>query len=40
MPWFNITVLSTDDQRAIYAYIHSLGPAGKPAPAYTPPASH
>lgn len=40
MPWFNISVLSAADQRAIYAYIRSLGPAGKPATAYTAPASH
>jgi len=37
MPWWNVQVLGLNEQRAIYAYIHSLGPAGKPAPAYQPP---
>ncbi|HTW84113.1 MAG TPA: hypothetical protein VMD91_08615 [Candidatus Sulfotelmatobacter sp.] len=37
MPWYNIQQLTPDDQRAIYVYIHGLGPAGVPAPPYTPP---
>jgi mono/diheme cytochrome c family protein len=38
MPWFNVRDMSTSDLRAIYRYIRHLGPAGKPAPAYVPPA--
>jgi mono/diheme cytochrome c family protein len=37
MPWFNLNRMSETDLRAIYRYIHSLGPAGDPAPAYVPP---
>jgi mono/diheme cytochrome c family protein len=37
MPWFNLHDMSTADLRAMYRYIRSLGPAGKPAPAYLPP---
>ena len=37
MPWFDIQAMSDDDLRAIYRYVRSLGPAGKPAPAYVPP---
>jgi|SRR5579872_3457029 len=37
MPWANLRALSTTDQRAIYAFIKSLGPAGQAAPAYLPP---
>jgi mono/diheme cytochrome c family protein len=37
MPWWNVQRLTPNDQRAIYAYIHSLGPAGKPMPGYAPP---
>lgn len=33
MPWPSLTAMSDEDLRAIYAYIHSLGPAGEPAPA-------
>jgi mono/diheme cytochrome c family protein len=40
MPWWNVQQLTTGDQRAIYAYIRSLGPAGKVMPAYEPPVSH
>lgn len=32
-PWFNLRAMSEADQRAIYAYIRGLGPAGEPAPA-------
>lgn len=37
MPWFNLRVMSDYDLRSIYAFIHHLGPAGKPAPAYVAP---
>lgn len=37
MPWTSLQRLSEGDQRAVYAYIHSLGPAGKVMPAYVPP---
>ena len=37
MPWFNVRAMSRTDLRAMYRYIRSLGPAGKPAPAYLPP---
>ena len=37
MPWFNVRAMSAGDLRAMYRYIRSLGPAGKPAPAYLPP---
>jgi mono/diheme cytochrome c family protein len=37
MPWFNVRAMTTNDLRALYRYIHHLGPAGKPAPAYLPP---
>jgi hypothetical protein len=37
MPWFNMRSMSEADLRAIYAYIHSLGPAGTPAPEALPP---
>ncbi|HJT60207.1 MAG TPA: c-type cytochrome [Burkholderiales bacterium] len=37
MPWFNVRAMTQDDLRAMYRYIRSLGPAGKPAPAYLPP---
>jgi mono/diheme cytochrome c family protein len=37
MPWFNLHDMSTKDLRAMYRYVHYLGPAGKPAPEYVPP---
>ena len=37
MPWFNVRAMTTTDLRAMYRYIRSLGPSGKPAPAYLPP---
>jgi len=37
MPWFNVRDMTTGDLRAMYRYVRSLGPAGKPAPAYLPP---
>lgn len=38
MPWFNLHAMSVRDLRAVYRYIRHLGPAGKPAPAFVPPA--
>ena len=32
MPWMNTSAMNDHDLRAIYRYIHSLGPAGNPAP--------
>ena len=37
MPQQNLLVLSEANQRDIYRFIRSLGPAGTPAPAYVPP---
>lgn len=37
MPWFSLREMSDTDLRAIYAFIHSLGPAGEPAPGYAAP---
>jgi mono/diheme cytochrome c family protein len=37
MPWFNVRAMSASDLRAMYRYVRSLGPAGKPAPDYLPP---
>ena len=37
MPWFNVQAMSASDLRAMYRYVKSLGPAGKPAPDYLPP---
>lgn len=37
MPWFDIQAMSDNDLRAIYRYVRSLGPAGRPAPSYVPP---
>lgn len=37
MPWEHMRHLSELDQRAIYRFVRSLGPAGKPAPADLPP---
>ena len=37
MTWSNLRSLSADDQRAIYRFVHSLGPAGAPAPDDVPP---
>ena len=32
MPWYNMRAMSEADLKAMYAYIHSLGPAGAPMP--------
>lgn len=37
MPWMNTAQMTDHDLRAIYRYIHSLGPAGEPAPRGLPP---
>lgn len=37
MPWYDVRKLSDYDLASIYRFIRSLGPAGKPAPAYLPP---
>lgn len=37
MPWFNLNDRQESDLRALYQFIHSLGDAGQPAPAYVPP---
>lgn len=37
MPWWTFRYLSDKDLTDMYAYIHSLGPAGKPAHDYVPP---
>jgi mono/diheme cytochrome c family protein len=37
MKWTDLRTLSLDDQRAIYRFIKSLGPAGTPAPLDVPP---
>ncbi len=37
MPWSNVNQMSEQDARAVYRYIRSLGPIGKPAPIAVPP---
>ena len=37
MPDFALRAMNEDDRRAIYRFVASLGPGGKPAPAYLPP---
>ncbi|MGH8183156.1 MAG: cytochrome C [Rhodanobacteraceae bacterium] len=37
MPWWTFRYLSDKDLADMYAYIHSLGPAGQPAHAWVPP---
>jgi mono/diheme cytochrome c family protein len=37
MPWFAVRDMTDADVRAIYWFTRSLGPAGKPAPAFLPP---
>jgi mono/diheme cytochrome c family protein len=37
MPWFALNAMTDSDLRAIYRYVHSLGPAGVAAPSYVPP---
>ena len=37
MPYFSLNAMSEADVRAMYKFIRSLGPAGKPAPKFVPP---
>ncbi len=37
MPWGSLHAMSDADLRAVFKYLASLKPAGKPAPAYVPP---
>lgn len=37
MPDFAVRAMSEDDRRAIYRFVHALGPAGQPAPEALPP---
>jgi mono/diheme cytochrome c family protein len=37
MPWYVLNEMKEDDLRAIYQFIRSMGPEGKPAPQYVPP---
>ena len=37
MPWYSIATMTDDDLRAMYRFIHSLGPAGEVGPAYVAP---
>lgn len=36
MPYFSLNAMAEADVRAIYKYIHSLGPVGVPAPKFVP----
>jgi len=37
MPWFALHDMTTQDLRAFYRFVRTLGPPGTPAPAYVPP---
>ena len=37
MPWFNVRAMTDADQRALHAYVKSLGTGGSVAPAFLPP---
>jgi mono/diheme cytochrome c family protein len=37
MPWFNVRAMTERDLRALYRYVKTLQPVGKPAPEYLPP---
>ena len=37
MPYWAVNAMTDDDLEALWAYVHSLGPAGEPAPAALPP---
>jgi uncharacterized membrane protein len=37
MPFFNLQAMTVQDQKAVYQFIKSLGPAGQNAPAWVPP---
>lgn len=37
MPYWAINAMTDDDLEALWTYVHSLGPAGEPAPTALPP---
>ena len=37
MPYWAINAMTDEDLEALWTYVHSLGPAGEPAPAALPP---
>jgi hypothetical protein len=37
MPWMNVNRMSEQDARALYKFIHSLGPGGEPSRETVPP---
>lgn len=37
MPWFSLRDMNDDDLKAIYHFVRSLGPSGKPEPDYARP---
>lgn len=37
MPWWSLHETTEQDLRAMYKFMKSLGPAGKPAPSFLPP---
>jgi mono/diheme cytochrome c family protein len=37
MPYYALNQMAEPDVRALYKYVRSLGPAGRPAPAHVPP---
>lgn len=37
MPYWAINAMTDNDLEALWTYVHSLGPAGEPAPAALPP---
>ncbi len=37
MPWYNTRQMSDRDLRAMYRFLHDLGPAGQPTPKDVPP---
>ena len=37
MPYWAVNAMSETDLEALWSYVHSLGPAGEPAPAALPP---
>jgi len=37
MPWTALRDMETEDLKAIYHFVRSLGPVGEPAPSYLPP---
>ena len=37
MPYWAVNAMSESDLEALWTYVHSLGPAGEPAPAALPP---